>query len=206
MRLALPSCLVTLSLLAACSGPAADAPADRAAAAGDAAAAPAASAGDGDGDGTAGESPAATGPHGARFVVDGTEYAFRSSEGHVWRNAIVDVADVQQLTLETYNPENSLYAKADLYVQAGTDPSGEYLLGRHNAPENLNIPGRGQLLLAVETDPETGRRLLPSGAGSLRLRRDGEAWVAEFEYTGDGMFRPADAPAITGDLRVVPAD
>ena len=202
MRLALPSCLVTLSLLAACAGPAGDAPADRAAVAGDpASAAPA--------DDDAGDEAAAataTGPHGARFVVDGTEHAFRSGEGHVWLNAIVDVPEVQQLTLETYTPENSLYAKADLYVPTGTDPSGEYQLGRHNAPENLNVVGRGQLLLAIETDPEAGRRLLPSGAGRLRLHRDGDAWIAEFEFTGDGMFRPADAPAITGELRVVPAD
>jgi hypothetical protein len=43
--------------------------------------------------------------------------------------------------------------------------------------------------------------MLPSGSGSIRVRREGGDYVVAFEVRGDDLFRPAAAPAITGELR-----
>ena len=59
----------------------------------------------------------------------------------------------------------------------------------------------GVLAELIPPDARRGRRMLPSGSGSIRVRREGEGYVVAFDVRGDDLFRPADAGAITGELR-----
>lgn len=196
MKTLLPS-LLCLALLTACgAAPGGDA-APAADAAADAASAPASD---------EGRAASSAGANEAHFEVDGVEHRFRSDDGMVVRTPAVDAEGVTLLTIETYTPPNTLYLKADLFVATGDDGEGEYQLGRLGDDGHRNVPGRGQVVLAIETDPEAGRQMIPSGGGTLVLRRDGDAWVGEFELTGDGMFRAEDAPPVRGGFRVRAAD
>ena len=194
----LTTSLLCLALLTACGA----APGGDATAAADSSADAAAPAGDADADAATPDAGANEG----HFEVDGVEHRFRSENGLVMRTPSVDAEGVTLLTIETYTPPNSLYLKADLFVATGDDGEGEYQLGRLGDEGHRNVPGRGQVMLAIETDPEAGRRIIPSGGGTLTLRREGDTWVGEFELTGDGMFRAEDAPPVTGGFRVRAAD
>lgn len=148
-------------------------------------------------------SPAnAAGSNSASFVVDGETHAFRSNEGGMYRNAMVDAPDVEMVTLEAFTTANDLYAKVDVNVAKGSDPVGEYVAGSLGKPEHRNVVGHGQVTLAVEKSAESGRNMYPSGSGRITIKREGDQYRADFESGGDGMFRPEDAPAITGYVQV----
>lgn len=142
------------------------------------------------------------GSNSARFVVDGAAHEFSSNEGGMYRNAMVDAPDVEMLTFEAFTTANDLYAKVDVNVAKGSDPEGEYVAGNLGKPEHRNVIGHGQVTLAVEKSAESGRDMYPSGSGRITIKREGDQYRADFESGGDGMFRPADAPAITGHVQV----
>lgn len=136
----------------------------------------------------------------ARFVVDGQE--FRFSTPGIRRSRARAGEGVLAHSIELANDDNSLYARVVLQVpagQAGLD--GDYRAVQLGSPGAVGQAGVGEVVLAEETDARRGRRMLPSGSGSIRVRREGADYVVVFEIRGDDLFRPADAGAITGELR-----
>lgn len=136
----------------------------------------------------------------ARFVVDGQE--FRFSTPGIRRSRARAGEGVLAHSIELANDDNSLYARVVLQVpagQAGLD--GDYRAMQLGTPAAVGQAGVGEVMLAEETDARRGRRMLPSGSGSIRVRREGGDYVVAFEVRGDDLFRPAAAPAITGELR-----
>lgn len=142
------------------------------------------------------------GANSARFDVDGSVHEFISEQGGMYRNQMVDAPDVEMVTFEAVTEANDLYAKVDLNVPKGGDPSGEYVAGNLGKPEHRNLVGHGQVTLAVETDPVAGRDMYPSGSGRITVKREGDRYRADFEVGGDGMFRALDASPITGHVQV----
>ena len=138
----------------------------------------------------------------AQLAMDGVDHAFGGDNGRYTRGATFDAEGVEQVMLETYQAETDYYFKAELFVATGAEAEGEYALGVLGAEGVRNQPGRGQVMVSVPS--ADGRQLVVSGGGTLRLRRDGAAWVGEFELTGDGNFRPVDAAPVTGAFRIVP--
>ena len=114
-----------------------------------------------------------TGSNSARFVVDGETHEFSSSEGGMYRNAMVDAPAVEMVTFEALTAANDLYAKVDVNIAKGSDPEGEYIVGNLGKPEHRNVVGHGQVTLAVEKDAETGRVMYPSGSGRITIKREG---------------------------------
>jgi len=148
------------------------------------------------------EVPADKGRNRARIEVDGVVHEFSSDSGGVSRNSVPDAPEIELITLETYNQDNTLYAKVDFNVPTGGDPVGEYLAGMLSQPEHRTAVGHGQVILAVETDPAVGRNMYPSGSGRFMVTRVGEQYRVDFETQGDGQFRSKDAAPITGYLLV----
>lgn len=136
----------------------------------------------------------------ARFVVDGQE--FRFSTPGIRRSRARAGDGVLAHSIELANDDNSLYARVVLQVPAGqANLDGEYRAMPLGTPATAGQVGVGEVVLAEETDARRGRRMLPSGSGSIRVRREGGDYVVAFEVRGDDLFRPAAAPAITGELR-----
>lgn len=136
----------------------------------------------------------------ARFVVDGQE--FRFSTPGIRRSRARAGDGVLAHSIELANDDNSLYARVVLQVPAGqANLDGDYRAMPLGAPGAAGQAGVGEVVLAEETDARRGRRMLPSGSGSIRVRREGGDYVVAFEVRGDDLFRPAAAPAITGELR-----
>lgn len=136
----------------------------------------------------------------ARFVVDGQE--FRFSTPGIRRSRARAGDGVLAHSIELANDDNSLYARVVLQVPAGqANLDGEYRAMPLGTAAAAGQVGVGEVVLAEETDARRGRRMLPSGSGSIRVRRVGGDYVVAFEVRGDDLFRPAAAPAITGELR-----
>ncbi|MBY4597141.1 hypothetical protein K3217_16605 [bacterium BD-1] len=136
----------------------------------------------------------------ARFVVDGHE--FRFSTPGIRRSRARAGEGVVAHSIELANDDNSLYARVVLQVPAGQAfLDGDYRAMPLGAPGAAGQAGVGEVVLAEETDVRRGRRMLPSGSGSIQVRREGGDYVVAFEVRGDDLFRPAGAPAITGELR-----
>jgi len=129
-----------------------------------------------------------------------TRYALRSDSGGATRSPVYGVDGIEVVVVEVLNPENTVYAKADLYIAAGGAIEGEYALGHLGSPEVRNVPGRGQVVVAVEVGDE--REMRVSGDGSLRIERDGSGLVARFSYSLNAFGgQPLDAP-VSGEMRV----
>lgn len=142
----------------------------------------------------------AAGGNQVRFVVDGQEFHF-STPG-IRRSRARAGEGVLAHSIELANDDNSLYARVVLQVpqgRAGLD--GDYRAVQLGAPEFSGQAGVGEIVLAEETDARRGRRMLPSGSGQIRVRREGADYVVVFDVRGDDLFRPAAAGAITGELR-----
>lgn len=136
----------------------------------------------------------------ARFVVDGQE--FRFSTPGIRRSRARAGEGVLAHSIELANDDNSLYARVVLQVPAGQEGlEGDYRAVQLGTPAAAGQAGVGEVVLAEETDARRGRRMLPSGSGSIRVRREGDGYVVAFDVRGDDLFRPADAGAITGELR-----
>ena len=151
------------------------------------------------------DAPVAEGSAGrnaGRIVVDGQTYEFRSDQGGLFRGTTHDAPDIEVITLESYTEANDLYAKVVFNVAKGASPEGEYVAGILGNPEHRTSVGHGQVTLAVEKDPAVGRRMFPSGSGRFTVTRVGDQYRVDFEIGGDGQFRAADAPMITGYLQV----
>lgn len=142
-----------------------------------------------------GEAPA--GGNQVRFEVDGQSYAFRTPEVRHSRSRVG--AQIVAHSFELANPENSLYARLVLNVDEGkTDLSGEYVAASLGNPDLRAQAGVGEVVLAEETDAARGRRMLPSGSGTIVVGQQAGRVQVRFETRGDGLFRDADAAPVTG--------
>lgn len=145
----------------------------------------------------AGEVPA--GGNQVRFEVDGQSFAFRTPEVRHSRSRVG--TKIVAHSFELANAENSLYARLVLNVDEGegeTDLSGEYVAASLGDPDLRALAGVGEVVLAEETDAVRGRRMLPSGSGTIVVGQQAGRVQVRFETRGDGLFRDADAAPVTG--------
>lgn len=148
---------------------------------------------------------APAGPHSAWFEVDGRRHAFDTPE---LREQRVPAGEgVRAHRFELANADDSLSVRLVLQVPAGAgDLSGDYRAVSLADPAWRGVTGVGEVVLAEATDARRGRRLLPSGAGWIRVEAaPGGGWRVRFGILGDDLFRPADAPPVTGGLRLAGA-
>lgn len=144
--------------------------------------------------------PAASeGANALQLTVDGSDHAVRNASGSAMRLPVIDAEGVESLTIEVYNEANTLYAKADLFVAASEMSEGSYTLGSFGSEGVRNTPRRGQLALAIEG--ADGRRMIVSADGELRLRREGRALVADFEFSRSAFMGESPLQA-RGQLRI----
>lgn len=144
--------------------------------------------------------PAASeGANALQLTVDGSDHAVRNASGSAMRLPVIDAEGVESLTIEVYNEANTLYAKADLFVAASEMSEGSYTLGSFGSEGVRNTPRRGQLALAIEG--ADGRRMIVSADGELRLRREGRALVADFEFSRSAFMGESPVQA-RGQLRI----
>lgn len=138
-----------------------------------------------------------TGSNRVQFTVDGRTFAFRTPQ--VRRGRARAGEGVVAESFELASPDQSLYARLVLYVAAGReDLAGDYrvaLPGEAGAAR-----GTAELLLAEETDLARGRRMFPSGDGEVRVQARDGYFEVRFEFTGDDLFRAADAAPVTGEM------
>lgn len=140
-----------------------------------------------------------TGGNQVRFDVDGTAFAFRTPEVRHSR-ASVGTNLVAQ-SFELANADNSLYARLVLNVEADrADLSGRYDAVSLGDPEQRVRGGVGEVVLAEESDPGRGRRMLPSGSGVITVEHVGGRLKVDFSTGGDGLFRDRDAAPVSGML------
>lgn len=145
---------------------------------------------------------AGPGPHSARFEVDGRRYSFETPE---LRSAVAPAGEgVRAHRFEIASSDDSLSARLVLQLpEQATDLAGDYRAVSLADPAWRGVAGVGEVVLAEAGDPRRGRRLLPSGAGWIRVEADeGGGWRVLFGILGDDLFRPADAPPVTGELRL----
>lgn len=142
---------------------------------------------------------ASEGANALQLNVDGSDHAVRNASGSAMRLPVIDAEGVESLTLEVYNEANTLYAKADLFVAAAETSEGSYQLGSFGSEGVRNTPRRGQLTLAIEG--ADGRRMIASADGELRLRREGQALVADFEFSRSAFMGESPVQA-RGQLRI----
>lgn len=145
------------------------------------------------------ETAASESANALQLNVDGSDHAVRNASGSAMRLPVIDAEGVESLTLEVYNEANTLYAKADLFVAASETSEGSYQLGSFGTEGVRNTPRRGQLTLAIEG--ADGRRMIASADGELRLRREGQALVADFEFSRSAFMGETPLQA-RGQLRV----
>lgn len=140
---------------------------------------------------------AAAGGNQVRFDVDGQSYGFRTPEVRHSRSRVGE--HVVAHSFELANAGNSLYARLVLNVAEGeTDLSGEYVAGSLGDPDLHARIGVGEVVLAEETDAARGRRMLPSGSGTIVVGHRAGRVQVRFETRGDGLFRDADAAPVAG--------
>lgn len=142
------------------------------------------------------------GPHSARFEVDGRQFGFETPE---LRAAVSPAGEgVRAHRFEIASADDRLSARLVLQLPAqATDLSGDYRAVSLADPAWRGVAGVGEVVLAEASDPRRGRRLLPSGAGWIRVEPDeGGGWRVQFGILGDDLFRPADAPPVTGEMRL----
>lgn len=142
---------------------------------------------------------ASEGANALQLNVDGSDHAVRNASGSAMRLPVIEAEGVESLTLEVYNEANTLYAKADLFVAASETSEGSYQLGSFGTEGVRNTPRRGQLTLAIEG--ADGRRMIASADGELRLRREGQALVADFEFSRSAFMGESPVQA-RGQLRI----
>ncbi len=142
---------------------------------------------------------AVSGGNQVRFEVDGQTYSFRTPEVRHSRSRVGE--RVVAHSFELANPGNSLYARMVLNVAEGHDDlSGEYAAVSLGDPDQHARAGVGEVVLAEELDPARGRRMLPSGSGVIAVEHMAGRLRVRFETLGDGLFREAAAPPVTGTL------
>ncbi|WP_374602545.1 hypothetical protein [Arenimonas sp.] len=133
------------------------------------------------------------------FEVDGQPFSFRTPEVRHSRARVAE--NVVAYSFELANPDNSLYARLVLNVPEGQqDLSGEYAAVSLGDPAQQARSGVGEVVLAEETDPGRGRRMLPSGSGVIEVDHQAGRLRVSFETRGDGLFREAGAAPVTGLL------
>jgi len=134
-----------------------------------------------------------------RFEVDGQDYAFRTPEVRHSRARVAE--NVVAQSFELANPDNSLYARLVLNVaDDAVDLSGEYAAVALDSQAQREKLGVGEVVLAEETDPVRGRRMLPSGSGVIVVEHAQGRLKVRFSTGGDGLFRDADASPVVGTL------
>jgi len=138
----------------------------------------------------------------AWFEVDGERFAFQARELSHGR---LDLGGgVSAHRFELVNAERTLEAR--LVLQAsGTagDLAGDYRAVSLADPAWQGVAGVGEVVLADDTDARRGRRLLPSGAGWIRVQAvEGGGLHVRFGILGDDLFRPASAAPVTGELQL----
>lgn len=142
---------------------------------------------------------ASAGGNQVQFEVDGQSYSFRTPEVRHSRSRVAE--HVVAHSFELANPGNSLYARIVLNVaQDQADLSGEYAAVSLGDPDQHARVGVGEVVLAEETDPSRGRRMLPSGSGVIVVEHLAGRLRARFETGGDGLFREEGAAPVTGTL------
>lgn len=138
-----------------------------------------------------------TGSNRVDFTVDGQSFAFRTPQVRHGRARAAE--GVVAESFELASDDQTLYARLVLHVEAGReDLSGAYRatsFGREPIQ-----PGQAELLLAEETDAARGRRMFPSGGGEVEVEQRDGFFVVRFRFTGDDLFRPADAEPVSGEL------
>lgn len=150
--------------------------------------------------GAATASGLSAGAHLLELRIGDARFGLRSDAGGLARGPVHGVDGVDAVSIEVLNPENTVYAKADLFVAAGAPIEGDYRLGLRGSPEVSNVPGRGQVITAIEEAED--RHMRVSGDGTLSLRREGGMLVARFEYSLSAFSgEPLDAP-VSGEMRV----
>lgn len=142
----------------------------------------------------------ATGANALTLSIGATRHALRSDSGSALRSSVYGEEGVETLIIEVHNEDNTLYAKADLYLAAGAPVEGDYLLGHLGDAAIRNQPGHGQVMLAVEQDE--GRWMVVSGNGSLKLSRDAAGLSAQFDFDRNGMPMGVDIESVRGEMRV----
>lgn len=131
------------------------------------------------------------------FEVDGQAFSFRTPQVRHGRSRAGE--GVVAESFELASADQALYARLVLHVEPGRgDLSGRYRVvpgGRERAQA-----GTAELMLAEETDPVRGRRMFPSGEGLVEVE-DREGYLrVRFTFTGDGLFRAAEAAPVVGEL------
>ena len=135
----------------------------------------------------------------AWFGVDGEVFRFRTPEVRHSRVRAGDGLVAEHFELE--RPDKALYVRLVLQVDPDRrDLSGEYAAVSLDDPAQAGRAGVGEVVLAEETDPGRGRRMLPSGSGRIDVVQSDGRLEVRFETGGDGLFRAADAAPVKGGI------
>ena len=131
------------------------------------------------------------------FEVDGQSFSFRTPQVRHGRSRAGE--GVVAESFELASADQSLYARLVLHVEPGRgDLSGRYRVAP-GGQEQVQA-GTAELMLAEETDPARGRRMFPAGDGLVDVE-DREGYLrVRFTFTGDGLFRSAEAAPVAGEL------
>lgn len=143
---------------------------------------------------------AAAGPHRLELQIGPDRHALDTHSARYTRWPAHGVDGVDGVELEVLDADNTVYAKADLFVAAGAPLDGVYRLGLRGEEGIANVPGHGQVITAIEESD--GRAMRVSGDGTLTLKQEGSAVMASFEYRLNGLNRePLDQP-VSGSFRI----
>lgn len=135
----------------------------------------------------------------AWFDVDGEVFRFRTPEVRHSRVKAGEGVVAEHFELE--RPDRGIYVRLVLQVdEAREDLSGEYEAVSLDDPAQAGRAGVGEVVLAEETDPARGRRMLPSGSGRILVVQAENRLEVQFETGGDGLFRAADAAPVKGGI------
>lgn len=143
---------------------------------------------------------APSGPHRLELQIGPDSYMLDTHSARYTRLPVYGVDGVEAVELEVLDADNTVFAKADLFVAVGAPLEGVYGLGLRGQEGIVNVPGQGQVITAIEeTD---GRSMRVSGDGKLTLKREGDFLLASFEYRLNGFnAEPLDQP-VRGSLRI----
>lgn len=144
-----------------------------------------------------------SGPHRLELMIGPHTPALSTRVARLTRVPAFGAEGVDAVEIEVMDPDNTVFAKADLFVSTGAALEGEYRLGLRSRADIANVPGTGQVITAIEHAGE--REIRVSGEGSLRLEREQGMLVARFDYAINGFTdEPLDHP-VSGVMRVLEA-
>lgn len=135
----------------------------------------------------------------AWFEVDGEVFRFRTPEVRHSRSLAGEKVVAEHF--ELVRPDNGLYVRLVLQVDEDRrDLSGVYEAVSLDDAAQAGRVGVGEVVLAEETAPARGRRMLPSGSGRIEVKQADGRLKVRFSTRGDGLFRSEQAAPVTGEL------